>query len=305
MDSVRPAVARRARRGKRVVDQPRSRRCAVRASGAGDGREASRSPAEGWTQAPPLFLGARARVDHVDDRAANFRIGEIGHPAARWHGAVPMDRRAHDDVETFLGARQPRRAVPDPGGATDAGAVAANALRFHDRLAGPHRSDFAGGLGPMPAGLVDHVRDGALELDIGELGVAAVRRHLANAGGSALAECGEAARGAGAPRLGVADARRAAGSRAMARDAERVDHLLARTLADLRIRAERNAQDHTRDQGKCPRAGPQQSTVDRAHEKAPADDVLHRLGACGARCALICINATEARVRRGGAGPRS
>src|SRR6185369_6422976 len=99
------------------------------------------------------------------------------------HRTVAVDGGAHDRVESAFHARNPGRLVPDLRRAALAGGMAFTALRLDDLLARAlaGRGASAHRLGPMPAGLVDHVGDGARYLRVRELRIAAVRRHVADA----------------------------------------------------------------------------------------------------------------------------
>ena len=85
-------------------------------------------------------------------------------------------------------------------------------------------------LGPVPARLIDHVGDGALDFGIGEIRVAAMRRHLPDAVQRILRQAVQALRRALRPGLLVADPGRAVRAAAVAGDARGRHHFLAAAL---------------------------------------------------------------------------
>ena len=224
-------------------------------------------------------------VEHVVDRVADLRVGRIGHAAASRHAAMPPDRGANQVVEAILQPRRPGSPVADLGRAALAALVALGALRCDDLLAAALGSHVlrADRLHPPPARLVDHVRDRARDFQIGEIGTAAVCRHLPDALERVLGEAGETLRSAFLPCLPVADLRRALCPRPVARDADRVDHVLAAPPA-LRDRVLRH---EWRGESNCPYKPHQPSCgqdsrgtpIDArcgVHERLLGDQALHR-----------------------------
>src|SRR3989304_3206412 len=126
-----------------------------------------------------ILLGRRGSPEQIDDRAAKLGIGEIGHAAASGHAAVSLHRGAHCALQSLLQPGYPGVAVADPGRASLSRLVAFEALRLHSFLPGSRggRRFPADRLHPFAAGLIDHVGDGALDLEIGEVRLAAMRRH--------------------------------------------------------------------------------------------------------------------------------
>lgn len=138
------------------------------------------------------------RINHVGNRAAHFRVGQIGRTAARWHRSVPLDRRADRHVESLREPRYPGVAVADFGRAAYAVLVTLAAPFLDDLLAaafgrcGPSVNRF----GPVSSGLVDHVGDSAFDFEVGDIQVTAVRRHLPYAADRVLRQAGQALRSA-------------------------------------------------------------------------------------------------------------
>ena len=86
-----------------------------------------------------------------------------------------------------------------------------DALGAHDLLAAAlaNRARLIDGLDPVTAGLVDHIGNRALDFEIGEVWIAAVRRHLPDALERILGEARETLRRALVPGFPVTDFRRA------------------------------------------------------------------------------------------------
>ncbi len=188
-------------------------------------------------------LGHRRRrlgyavVEHVDDRAANLLIAQVGQAAAGRHRTVAMDRRRHQRVQALLQPRDPGLPITDLRRAFLSGLVALRALVLHDRLAGAQhgRRATADRLDPVATRLVDHVDDRTFDLDVADAGVAAMRRHVADALDRMLGQGAEPLRRARRPGLRVADLRRLVLARHVAGATHRVDDFLAEPLLALRV----------------------------------------------------------------------
>jgi hypothetical protein len=90
-----------------------------------------------------------------------------------------------------------------------------------------------GGLDPIAARLIDHVGYSARHLEIAELWVIAVCRHVTYAFDCMLRQCGESLRGAAAPGFRVADLWRIGDARRMALGTGCIDHVFATSLVPL------------------------------------------------------------------------
>src|ERR1700693_2488867 len=109
---------------------------------------------------------------------------------------MPVDRRANQAINPLLESRYPGSPISNPGRATDAGFVTLDALGAHDLLAASlaKRACSIDRLDPVAARLVDHVSDGALDFEVGEVRIAVMRRHLPDAFQRVLGEAREALR---------------------------------------------------------------------------------------------------------------
>ena len=215
--------------------------------------------------------GRHAVVEHVDDRAADLGVAQVGEAAARGHRPVPVHCRSHQRVEPALQSRDPGRPVADLRRAVPPGLVAGRALRADDRFAAAHhrRCRAAHRFDPMASRLVDHVGDRALDLDVADTGIAAVRGHVADALDGVVGEGRQALRGSRRPGLGVADARRVVLARKVAGAADGVDHVLALPLLALGMRR----RDEDREGGEQGERGQRRASRDgsngRRHRRSP------------------------------------
>src|SRR5437667_7501982 len=82
-------------------------------------------------------------------------------------------------------------------------------------------------LDPLAAGTVDHIGDGAADLEIAQCQVAAMCRHLAHTVEGVLGKAGQSLFGPFIPRLAVAYPGCAVGARSVALDANCIDDFLA------------------------------------------------------------------------------
>jgi len=98
------------------------------------------------------------------------------------------------------------------------------------------RGELADGLDPIAAGLVDHVGNGALDFGIGEIGIAAVRGHFANALERSASEAGETLGRELRPRLSITDFRGTTHACPVTDGAHRLHDFLAAALTLLRAR---------------------------------------------------------------------
>src|SRR3989304_9422273 len=94
-----------------------------------------------------------ASVDHIGDRASNFRIGEVGHIATGRHRSVPLDRGTDQELESLLEPRDPGSPIADLGRARCTGLVALGAVSLPDLPtdALDRRGELAAGLDPTAA----------------------------------------------------------------------------------------------------------------------------------------------------------
>src|SRR5262245_52809566 len=122
---------------------------------------------------------------------------------------MPADRGPNSVIQPIFDPPRPSRSIADPQRAAGARLVALEAPRLDDLLAGTILGQVLGAdwFDPMAAGVIDHVSDRAGDLQIGEVGIPAVRRHPPDAVDRVLGEPREALRRAFGPCLLIADLR--------------------------------------------------------------------------------------------------
>ena len=145
---------------------------------------------------------------------------------------MPVDRGTHKAVEARFQAWDPRCAIAHTRRARFPRAVAFDASCLDDVFAGSvrHRTRAAAGLNPVPPGLIDHVGNGALELDIRQREIAPMRRHVADTFESVRGKRAEPLRATLGPCCSVSDPRRAVEPRTVTLDAHLVHDLLTGAL---------------------------------------------------------------------------
>src|SRR5450432_1242420 len=148
---------------------------------------------------------------------------------------MPVNRGTNQGIKPLGQSRDPGGPISDPGRSADAGLVTLHALGVHYLFAAAlaNKACPIDWLDPVAARLVDHICDCALDFEIREVGIAAMRRHLPNAPERILGEARESLRRTLVPGILVADFRCAVRARAMARNAPRFYDLFSTAVNTL------------------------------------------------------------------------